>query len=69
MPNTVNPAKVQKYLKGLEFPTDKQHIVEVARSNGADDSMITFLEKMPERNYGGPAGIAKELAGPGKKAK
>ena len=66
MPNSVNPAKVQKYLKGLEFPTDKQHTVEAARINGADDNMITFLEKMPERNYGGLAGIAKELAVPGK---
>ncbi|WP_261556624.1 DUF2795 domain-containing protein [Frankia tisae] len=55
--------EAQKFLKGVDYPADRASIVKKAKENGADESLIRTLEKIPERQYSGPNAISKELSG------
>ncbi len=57
----VNPIQVQKALGGMDYPAGKQQIVEHARQQGADDEVISALERIPDREYDGPSGVQKEI--------
>ena len=59
--NAVSPIDVQKALGDTDYPAKKQDLVETARKNGADDRVIQTLERLPDREYEGPAGISKEI--------
>ncbi len=57
----VNPIQVQKALGGMDYPAGKQELVEHARQQGADEEVISALEKIPDREYDGPSGVQKEI--------
>jgi hypothetical protein len=55
------PIEAQKALKGVSYPVDKRALLDTARSNGADESVLAALETLPEREYESPADISKGL--------
>ena len=57
----VNPIQVQKALGGMNYPAQKQEIIEHARQQGADEEVISALERIPDREYDGPSGVQKEI--------
>jgi hypothetical protein len=58
---TTSPIQVQKFLKGVDYPVDKNQILEAARSNGADDPVLEALNNIPDRTYDGPNAVSQEL--------
>lgn len=58
---TVNPVQVQKYLGGIDYPTDKKTIVETARNQGADDEVIGTLERLPEGKFNSPNDVSEAI--------
>lgn len=56
----VNPIQIQKFLK-LDYPADKQTLIDTARSAGADENVISMLEKIPDRVYNGPNAVSEEI--------
>jgi hypothetical protein len=61
MADRISPAQVQKFLKGVDYPASKREIVETARQQGADMSVLRALERLPERQYDGPNAISQEV--------
>ncbi len=61
MANIVNPIQVQKYLKGVNYPASRRDLIETARREGADPNVIATLERIPDRIYHGPTGVAEEI--------
>lgn len=59
---SINPIKLQKALHGVDYPASKQDLIATADSNGADQEVMSFLEDLPDREYGGPNGVAKEIS-------
>ena len=59
----VNPIEVQKFLSGMDYPASKQEILDNAREQGADESVMSALEQIADREYDGPSGVSKELGG------
>ncbi|MCM3925374.1 DUF2795 domain-containing protein [Frankia sp. AiPs1] len=55
--------EAQKFLKGVDYPADRSAIVKKAKENGADETLVQTLEKIPDRQYSGPNAISKELSG------
>lgn len=45
------PDQFSKYLDGLNFPAEKQDVVEQAKANQADSKVVTALEKLPPGVY------------------
>ncbi len=61
MPKKANPIQLQKFLKGVNYPARKDILVRHAKESGADENVMYTLEKLPDKSYEGPAGIAKEI--------
>lgn len=58
----VNPPAVETYIEGIEFPTDKSALVELAAENGAPDDVMEILNKFSDQEYGSVMDIAREVA-------
>jgi hypothetical protein len=59
----IGPANIMKHLKGIHFPADKEKILDIARGNEGPDTadVMGILKQLPERDYGSPAEIMKEV--------
>jgi hypothetical protein len=59
--NVRSPAKIQKFLGGLDYPVQKQQLVERAREEGADREVLALIERLPDREYDSPVGVSREI--------
>jgi Protein of unknown function (DUF2795) len=44
-------SQVGMYLKNVNFPANKQKIVEMAKSAGAPENVLQMLNKLPDKQY------------------
>lgn len=56
-----SPIAVQKALGGLAYPATKPQLVERARARGADDAILSTLDRLPDGDYVGPAAISRAI--------
>jgi len=54
-----SPANIQKYLKGQDYPANKQDLVKTARENKAPEEVMEVLNALPEAEFGGPQDVMK----------
>jgi hypothetical protein len=54
-----SPANVQFYLKGVEYPTSKQALMDCARRNDAPDEVMDTIQRLDRDEYGGPQDVMK----------
>lgn len=59
-----NPIQIQKYLKGVDYPTDKQTLIQTAKQQGADDSVCASLDQLPDQQFQTPADVSAAFKGP-----
>jgi hypothetical protein len=52
---------VEQYLIGLEFPADRDEIIEHAERQGTPDEIVDMLYRLPEKTYTTAADISYEL--------
>ncbi len=57
----VNPIQLQKYLKGMDYPAQKQDLLEHAKEHGADRDICSTLEQLPDEEYETPADVSKAV--------
>ena len=55
----VNPIQLQKFLGGIDYPADKQTLIDRARENGADDEVIGTLENLPADRFNSPNDVSE----------
>ena len=55
----VSTAKVAETLRGIDFPADKQQIVDYARKNRAPSDVLNVLERTPCPEYGDMADLLR----------
>lgn len=58
----VSPAQLAVYLKGIDFPAKKDEIVEHAKANGAPENVMSFLNRLPDRDYRLPTDVEEEFS-------
>ena len=56
-----SPFIVAHFLLGLNFPTDRAHMVEHARKRNATPEVVGVLEQLPDRRYGGMADVEEAV--------
>jgi Protein of unknown function (DUF2795) len=56
-----NPISLQKYLKGIDYPAQKQDLIDHAQQHGANEDVISTLEQLPEEEYETPAEVSKAV--------
>ena len=54
-----SPANIAKYLGGMDFPADKEEIVEHAEEQDADDEVLAVLQRIPDKEYANMADVMK----------
>jgi hypothetical protein len=54
-----NTAVIAQSLHGIDFPANKQQMIEQARKNGADQDVFDVLQKMPDAEYTSMADVFK----------
>jgi hypothetical protein len=58
-----NPIDIQRHLKGVDYPADRDELVDAARSQDAPPEVIEALERLPEdREVDGPDEVMEELS-------
>jgi hypothetical protein len=59
-----NPSfiEVQKYLSGVDYPADKQTLVQHAQEKGAPQEVLDALQSLDDRSYDGPNAVSEEVA-------
>jgi hypothetical protein len=54
-----SPANMQKYLKGQNYPAQKNDLIRTAQDNNAPKEVLDILKDLPEDNFGGPQDVMK----------
>lgn len=56
-----SPISVQKFLKGAEYPADRDDLLVVAEGNDAPEEVMEALEALEEMTFDGPDEVAEAL--------
>ncbi|MBW4471726.1 MAG: DUF2795 domain-containing protein [Stenomitos rutilans HA7619-LM2] len=57
----VNPIQLQKYLKGMDYPANKQDLLDRAKQEGADENILSTLKQLAEDKFETPADVSKAV--------
>ncbi|GAA2899642.1 DUF2795 domain-containing protein [Streptomyces mexicanus] len=57
----LSPIDLQKALSGMDYPTDKKHLVERARQNKANDKIVSKLDNLKQDHFDGPNEVQKAV--------
>ena len=56
-----NPVRIQKPLGGLDYPIEKQDLLDRAHGEGADVNAMEALERCSGHDYDSPTGGSREV--------
>ena len=59
--SNISPNELNQGLRGIDFPADKQDLVQQARSNNADDALIQELQSMPDKQFNSMSDVTNSL--------
>lgn len=54
-----NTAVIAQSLQGIDFPADRNGLIEQARKNNADQDVLNVISHMPETQYTSMADVFK----------
>ncbi len=57
----VSAAQIQVYLKGIDYPVNKQQLIDHAKSMNAPENVMSWLNRLPERQYSFPTDVEQEF--------
>jgi hypothetical protein len=58
---TVNPVQLQKYLGGVDYPTDKKTLLAKAKDRGANDAVLQTLRDLPMDRFNSPNDVSEAI--------
>lgn len=59
--HVVNPIQVEKFLKDIDYPAEKQELIDSAKKEGANDDVIHTLDVMPGRKFKSPNDVSQAI--------
>ncbi len=54
--------KVQNVVGDADYPASKKALVEHAEQKGADNEVLSFLQRLPDQNYETPTAVDQEIS-------
>ena len=58
-----SPIEVQKALKNMNYPANKEDLIKHAKGRDASSEVMQDLENLPEKQYTSAADVSKEFKG------
>jgi hypothetical protein len=59
---TVNPAQLERHLKGVSYPVSKAELVKHMERNGADGSICSLISCLPNQTYDSLAAVNRAIS-------
>ncbi len=59
---TLNPAQIEKNLKGVNYPVNKAELVKYVERNGADESVRLAISNLPNQSYDSLAAVNRAIS-------
>ncbi len=59
-----NPVQIHEFLRGADWPADRDELRRVAERNDADEMVMEALAGLPEGTFGSPAELTAALDSP-----
>lgn len=59
----LNPQDAQQYLQGINWPANKDEVVNKAESNGAPQGLLDQLKNLGGGQFSGPEDVVSRLQG------
>ncbi len=56
-----SPAAIEKYLHGVDFPAEKNQLLQHAKKNQAPESVLKSIDGLPSKTYNSPIDISKAM--------
>ncbi len=56
-----DPDDAKQYVEGVEYPASKEEIISTAESNGAPDSVIEAIGRLPTPEFASAADVLADL--------
>lgn len=56
-----NPVGIAKFLKGVDFPVDKQQLLQHAKQQGAMQEVIQSIQQLEDRQYNSMSDVEKSF--------
>ncbi|HZG02523.1 MAG TPA: DUF2795 domain-containing protein [Streptomyces sp.] len=58
-----NPIELQKALGGIDYPADREALVEHARKKGAKEEVVKELSSLKKDRFDGPDDVSQAVFG------
>ncbi len=58
----VNPIELQKYLKGVDYPANKDDLARAAQSDGAPSEIVDALHGASKDCFDGPSAVQQAVS-------
>jgi Protein of unknown function (DUF2795) len=59
---SLNPAQLERHLKGVNYPASKAELVKHVERNGADQSICAAISSLPNQSYDSPAAVNRAIS-------
>jgi hypothetical protein len=56
-----NPATVEKYLSGVDYPASRRDLINQAKKNNANEDVIDTISNLPDTTFNSPIDISKAM--------
>jgi len=63
-----SPSNITKYLQGMDFPAEKDDLIQHAKQQGANQDVIRVLNNIDDREYENTADVMKAYSQAEKRA-
>jgi hypothetical protein len=59
---SMNPAQLEKHLKGVNYPVSKAELVKQMERSGADESVCEVISSLPNQTYDSSAAVNRAIS-------
>ena len=56
-----SPIAIQTYLRGVDYPVQKDALLATARAEGADEAVLRTLAQLPDMRYSSPIEVSRAI--------
>lgn len=57
----VSASEVEKYVAGVDFPTDRDGLIQHVRDQNAPNEVLDLMDRFPDQEYATVADVAKAV--------
>ncbi len=57
----MSSSDIERYVRGVNFPADKNELVDYARRQNAPDNVIRALDNLPNQRFNSPMDITSRM--------